>query len=85
MGVDLEWVESTGRGSIVTFTIIGRAQTPAFIAPYVVAVVRLDEGYEMLTNIVDATPDRVQFGSRVEVEFVRESDEISLPCFRLAA
>lgn len=85
LGIDLEWVEGAGKGVIVTFTVIGRAQTPAFSAPYVVAVVRLDEGYEMLTNIVGTEPNGVMIGSRVEVNFVRENDEIALPCFRLSA
>lgn len=83
LGVDLEWVECVGSGTIVTLTVIGRAQTPAFETPYVVAVVRLHEGYEMLTNIVDAGPDQVRLGAAVEVSFVPVDAEITLPCFSL--
>jgi uncharacterized OB-fold protein len=81
---ELAWVQGAGKGAIVTYTVVGRAQTPAFRAPYVVAVVRLDEGYEMLSNLVDAEPADVRFGSRVEVLFTEESAEIALPCFTLA-
>jgi uncharacterized OB-fold protein len=84
LGTDLAWIESAGRGAIVTYTVVGRAQTPAFTTPYVVAVVRLDEGYEMLSNVVDAELDDIRIGARVEVLFAEQSSEIALPCFRLA-
>lgn len=69
----------------MSYTVIGRAQTPAFVTPYVVAVVRLDEGYEMLTNIVDTEPDQVRIGARVRVRFVAVSPTVTLPCFMLTA
>jgi uncharacterized protein len=81
LSTDLAWVESNGRGTIVTFTVVGRPQTPAFEAPYVVAVVRLDEGYEMLTNVVDVDPDDVTIGAAVRVRFVDMTDDVTLPCF----
>lgn len=81
----LTWVQSRGVGRVVSYTVIGRAQTPAFETPYVVAIVRLDEGYEMVTNIVDTTPDRVHIGARVQVRFVPVSPTVTLPCFALTA
>jgi uncharacterized protein len=81
LGTDLTWVESSGHGSIVTFTVVWRAQTPAFEVPYVVAVVRLDEGYEMMTNIVDVEPDDVTIGAPVEVRYVDVTPDVTLPCF----
>lgn len=81
----LAWVESGGTGRIVTFTVIWRPQTPAFEAPYVVAVVRLDEGYEMLTNIVGGASEDVAIGAAVRVCFEPVTDAITLPCFELAA
>lgn len=82
---DLSWVPTGGRGAIVTYTVVGRAQTPAFTTPYVVAVVRLDEGCEMMTNIVDCTPDEVTIGAPVEVSWLPVDADITLPCFRLVA
>ncbi|MGD9995684.1 MAG: Zn-ribbon domain-containing OB-fold protein [Ilumatobacteraceae bacterium] len=81
LGTGLEWVESNGVGTIVTFTVVWRPQTPAFDVPYVVAVVRLDEGYEMMTNIVDVEPDEVAIGAAVTVRFVELPGEVTLPCF----
>ncbi|TSD40318.1 Zn-ribbon domain-containing OB-fold protein [Rhodococcus sp. KBS0724] len=83
LGADLSWVESGGVGSVVSYSVIWRAQTPAFEAPYVVAIVRVDEGYEMLSNIVDADPSEVSIGARVRVKFVDIDSQTTLPCFRL--
>lgn len=84
LGLDLAWVPCSGDGEIVSFTVIGRAQTPAFETPYVVAVVRLREGQEMLTNIVDAAPSDIAVGAAVTVSFLPVTAEITLPCFVLA-
>lgn len=78
----LVWTEVTGQGEIYAMTVVRSAQVAGMIPPYVLAIVRLDEGVHMLSNIVDAEPDRVRIGQRVEVSFVQESEEISLPCFR---
>jgi uncharacterized OB-fold protein len=80
-----EWVESSGRGHIVTCTVVWRPPTPAFDPPYVVAVVRLEEGYEMFTNIVDAEPEADLIGAAVRVRFHQESEDVALPFFELAA
>ncbi len=82
---ELSWVESGGIGTIVTFTAVWRPQTPAFDAPYTVAVVRLDEGYEMMTNVVGSPPDVVTIGAAVRVSFVDVDDDVTLPCFELVA
>jgi len=79
----LEWVESSGRGSVYSHTTVYRPPRPEFDAPYVVAIVELEEGWHMLTNLVDCTPEEVAIGLSVEVDFRAVSDEITLPCFRL--
>ena len=88
LGTDYEWVESSGRGRVVTYTVVWRPPTPAFDPPYVVAVVRLEEGYDMFTNIVDVEPDADPgtslIGAAVRVRFHRESEDIALPFFELA-
>jgi uncharacterized OB-fold protein len=81
LGPDLAWVPVLGSGVVVTYTVVWRAQTPAFETPYVIAVVRLDEGHEMMTNLVDADVATVRIGMRVQVRFVDVSAEITLPCF----
>ncbi len=78
---DLKWVESGGKGVIVTYTVVWRAPTPAFEVPYVVAVVAVAEGYEMVTNIVATDRDQIRIGAGVRVVFREISPEVTLPCF----
>jgi uncharacterized OB-fold protein len=55
---------------------------PAFSVPYAVAIVRLDEGYDMVTNIIGCSPDEVRTGTRVIVEFHDVGEGVNLPYFR---
>ena len=84
-----EWVQSSGRGTVYAFAIVHRAPSPAFRpeAPYVAAIVELEEGARMPTNLVDVEPDtaHVRCGMAVEVVFRDASTEISLPVFRPAS
>ena len=80
---ELSWVESTGLGAVVSFTEVWRPQTTAFDAPYTVAVVRLDEGHEMMTNLVGEGRADVAIGDRVRVAFVDVDADVTLPCFEL--
>ena len=81
----LAWIDCSGRGSLYSYTVVHRPQRPEFAAPYVVAIVELDEGAFMLTNIVDCDPAALAIGLRVQVAFRKMSDAITLPCFRPAA
>ena len=78
----LEWVESSGRGSVYSLTTVHRPQRPVFEPPYTVAIIELEEGWHMLTNLVECEPEDVQIGLPVEVIFRKMSDEITLPLFR---
>ncbi len=80
---DLEWVESSGRGTLYSYTTVYRPQQPSFEVPYTVVVVELEEGYHMLSNLVGVEPDEVEIGTPLEVVFEERSDEISLPLFRV--
>ena len=81
--LETEWVEASGRGAVYSYSVIHRAPSPAFKAevPYVLAVVVLDEGVRMMTNIVDCAPDQVRIDMPVRVRFDRVSDEIAVPKF----
>lgn len=83
----VEWFTASGRGFLYSY-VINYRPAPGFEdeAPYAIAVVELDEGPRLMTNIVEceATPDALTVGMRVEVVFERATDEISLPKFRPA-
>lgn len=81
-----EWRAASGRGQIYSFTVIHRAPAPAFRdrVPYVLALIELEEGVRMMTNIVGCDPEEVSIGEAVEVTFDDVTDEVTLPKFRLA-
>ena len=79
-----EWSEVSGKGTLFSFTIVHRPPLPAFKVPYVVAVVELDEGPLMLTNLVDCDPAELAVGMAVRVAFEEASDAITLYKFRPA-
>lgn len=74
------WQESSGRGEIYSFSVVHRAPQPGFDAPYVIAVVDLDEGFALMTNIVEMAPVDVSVGQRVRVSW-REEGDLVLPMF----
>jgi uncharacterized OB-fold protein len=78
----LSWVPSTGRGTLYSYTIVWRPQTPAFPVPYVVGIVRLDEGYDMLSNVVECEPREVRTGMALELAWDDVEPGVSLPVFR---
>jgi uncharacterized OB-fold protein len=78
----LSWVTSSGRGTVYSYTIVHRPPRPAFEVPYVVAIVELEDGWHMLTNLVEVAPEAVHVGMPVEVHFRAMSDEVTLPYFR---
>lgn len=79
---ELEWVPSSGRGTLYSYTVIWRPQSPAFAPPYVAGIIRMDDGYDMMSNIVGCDPDDVRVGMPLEVTWQDERDGISLPVFR---
>ncbi len=81
----VEWVDASGRGKVHTYVISMRPGRSAPLpAPYVIAIVELDEGPRMMSNLVDVepTPEAIRCDMPVEVVFVPISDEITLPRFR---
>jgi len=79
-----DWIEVCGRGTITSFSIVRRAISKAYDAPYVVALIKLEEGPVMMSNIVDCDPESVRIGQPVTVTFEAWSKDISLPVFRPA-
>lgn len=80
-GRELSWEVSAGLGSLYSWTVVWRPQTPAFEVPYAPAIVTLDEGYRMITAVVGCEPADLAEGMRLAVEFHALTDEVSLPFF----
>jgi len=82
---DVRVIRASGRATLYSYVIHHRP-VPGFVPPYSIAVVELEEGPRMMSNIVevDQTPEALQLDMHLEVVFERLSDEISLPLFRPA-
>ena len=83
----LEWFDAKGTGSVHSFTIIRRAPMAAFAprAPYVVALIELDEGPRMMANVIGDDALLVGIGDRVKVTFEDRGDGAMLPQFQRAS
>jgi uncharacterized OB-fold protein len=85
-GWDVEWRRASGRGTLYTYAIQYRPQAPGFEPPYVTAIVQLEEGPRMMTNLVDVEPDpdQITCDMPLEVTFQDINDEITLPYWKPA-
>lgn len=78
---------STGRGTVYSWTVVHRPPGPGFDPPYVLAVVDLEEGWSMLTNLVgpggpgSGPPHDVHIGQAVRVRFDDITPDLVLPVF----
>ncbi len=79
-----EWVEASGRGRIFSWIVV-RHPVPKDIyadkVPYMVALILLDEGCRMVSNIEDCAPEDVYADMPVKATFRRVTPEITLPIF----
>jgi len=82
---DVEVFEASGKATLFSYVINHRpAKGFEDEAPYAIAVVELEEGPRMMTNIVDCeqTPEALVLDMPLEVSFETATDEITLPKFR---
>lgn len=78
----LRWERSTGHGRLASETLVHRPGHPGFAdaAPYSVALVDLDEGFRMLSNVEVPAGTRTEVGSPLVVTW-REQNDYVLPVF----
>ena len=80
--LDVEWREASGLGTLYSHTEVHRGEGPyRDVGSYVLALVDLDEGVRMLTNIVDAKPSSLFVGQRLQVVFDDAGESAALPRF----
>lgn len=82
----LDWTRASGAGKIVSFTVVRRAISAAYAAevPYVIALIELDEGPQMMSNVVECDIDAVAIGMDVAVCFDDWDVDITIPKFKPA-
>lgn len=79
----LVWEEASGKATVYSHTTVESYAPSAFTdeVPFVIAIVQLDEGPRMMTNLIGAEPNAFHCGMAVQVDFMAISDEITLPVF----
>ena len=80
----LEWVPASGRATLFTFAIMHQRYHPGFFdeIPYNIAVVELEEGPRLNTNIVGVPNERLRVGMPLVVTFEEVGEGVVLPKFR---
>ncbi|WP_423603464.1 Zn-ribbon domain-containing OB-fold protein [Sphingomonas sp. MS122] len=64
---NLEWREVAGRGRVFSYTIVRRARPPfRDREPYALAMVTLDEGVNVMGNVVNCAEEELETGLRVK-------------------
>jgi uncharacterized protein len=81
---DIVHENASGKATLYTYSTVYMNDLPPFNerVPYVAAVVDLEEGPRLATNIVDCEPADLRVGMALKVEFRSLDDEITAPVFR---
>jgi uncharacterized OB-fold protein len=81
-----EWVKLSGRGKIWSYVVFHHAYYPGYDddVPYNTAIIELEEGPRMHTNVVQCENDDLYIGMPVEVLFepMEDDEDIILPKFK---
>jgi uncharacterized OB-fold protein len=83
--LDVDVVPLSGRGTLYSYAVLHHPQNPAFDYPVLAALVDLEEGVRILSNLVDVAPDDIRIGMRVEARFEPTVGDRAVPVFRPAA
>ncbi len=83
LSTDVEWSAASGRGIVRSFGVMHQKYHPGFFAelPYNLALIELEEGPRMVSNVVGVGNDQIRVGMPVRVEFERHED-VAIPKFR---
>ncbi|HZR82711.1 MAG TPA: Zn-ribbon domain-containing OB-fold protein [Candidatus Binatia bacterium] len=81
---DSDWTTVSGRGEVFSFYLMHQLYHPGFAAevPYPVAIVQLEEGPRITSNVVGCARDAIRIGMPVEAVFEDVSPDVTLPKFR---
>jgi uncharacterized OB-fold protein len=84
MSFNLEWVRASGKGSIFSYTVVRVPPNPGFNAevPYIVAIIELDEGPHLMSNLINGKIEDISLNMPVTVVFDDVTPEFSLVKFR---
>jgi len=82
-----EWIESAGEGSIYSWIVVQHPIPRELYGdevPYVVALIELNEGVRIASNIIGCDPEDIEASAPVKVVFEEAREGVVLPKFKLA-
>ena len=84
---DFDWIASSGRGTVYSYTVVHRPIAAGQPLPTVIAVIALEDagGVRMISNLVGTRPEDVAIGMPVELVWEDMSAELAIPRFRPSA
>ncbi|HKA15635.1 MAG TPA: OB-fold domain-containing protein [Myxococcota bacterium] len=80
--LDWDTVTASGRGHVYSYVVAHHPPVPPFSYPNAIALIELDEGTRLVSNLVGIDPGDIAIGLRVRVEFTRVDEDLVLPLFR---
>jgi uncharacterized OB-fold protein len=80
LGEESDWLATSGRGQVWSWCIFHRAYFKGFEPelPYIVALVELDEGVRIYSNLIGIPRERLRVGLRLRAVFEAATDEVTL-------
>jgi uncharacterized OB-fold protein len=79
--LEIDVVPLSGRGTLYSYAILHHPQNPAFDYPVFAALVDLEEGIRVVSNLVDVQPSDIEIGMALEVRFEPTAGERAVPVF----
>ena len=80
----LEWdmIESSGVGEVYSYTVVHSPVVEPFQSPYVVALVALEEGVRLISEVIGSPPESLHIGMPVLLDWLECDEDLTLPVFR---
>ena len=87
LSTNFRWTPMSGRGTVFSYVVYHRVYHPEFAAeaPYAVAVIALEEGPRMISNVIGVAPSEMVCDMPVEVVFDDITETATIPKFRPVA
>jgi uncharacterized OB-fold protein len=83
-GLEVAVAELSGRGTLYSYAVLHHPRHPAFDYPVLAALVDLEEGVRLVSNLVDVEPGDIRIGMPLSVTFLPAAGERAVPVFRPA-
>jgi uncharacterized protein len=80
--LEFDAVPLSGRGSLYSYAILHHPQHPAFDYPVIAALVDLEEGIRLVSNLSGVDPETIEIGMALEVAFDPTENGDAVPVFR---